>query len=202
MPDETKNPATAKKPKPPDVMLILRGNRGRQYDEQGKKRFYDMGALHEKAALEYARRMGYKGIVLNVSGSPDKNGRREHCLQTERAITRIHKDTSIKALYGFSGGGYNVRHILGRLGPEDRNRLERVVVLGVEENVTPQAQFEAETFKDKNANWTLVYRNDPKPEAPAVLPSAKDDPHMFGPEQLLWETPDPDTAKRPPARYL
>ena len=50
-------------------MLILRGNSGPNYpDESGKPHNYNRGALHELAAVEYARRKGYQGIVLDISG--------------------------------------------------------------------------------------------------------------------------------------
>src|SRR4051794_19268354 len=54
-------------------MLILRGNSGPNYpDESGKPHNYAKGALHEQAALEYARRKGYQGTVLDISGDPDR----------------------------------------------------------------------------------------------------------------------------------
>jgi hypothetical protein len=156
-------------------MLILRGNSGPNYpDESGKPHNYAKGALHEQAAVEYARRKGYQGIVLDISGDrdPHPGTTRETSPQTLLAVTTINADDSITGLYGFSGGGYNVWWILHALDPKVRSRFKLVVVLGAPER--PAAQYEARFF---GADWELVYRLDP-PQG-----------HMFGPERLLQETP-------------
>jgi ABC-type phosphate transport system ATPase subunit len=88
------------------------------------------------------------------------------------ALQEIQNDSSITALYGFSGGGYNVYHILNRLTQEQRGRLELVVVIGVEKS---KLSADALNPKKFNANWELVYRNDPPPPMT----------HIDGPRALL-----------------
>jgi hypothetical protein len=156
-------------------MLILRGNSGSNYpDESGKPHKYDKGALHELAAVEYARRKGYQGVVLDISGDRGSGKTRATSPQTLLALTTLSADDSISGLYGFSGGGYNVWWILHASGPKVLNRLKLVVVLGAPE--TPSSEYEARKF---GADWELVYKKDP-PQG-----------HMFGPDQLLLETPNP-----------
>lgn len=155
-------------------MLILRGNSGPNYpDESGKPHNYAKGALHEQSALEFARRKGYQGVVLDISGDHGSGKTRATSPQTLLALTTLGADDSITGLYGFSGGGYNVWWILRALGPKVRSRLKLVVVLGAPD--TPPSEYEARNF---GADWELVYKKDP-PQG-----------HMFGPEQLLLETPD------------
>ena len=88
------------------------------------------------------------------------------------ALQEIQNDSSITALYGFSGGGYNVYHILNRLTQELRGRLELVVVIGVEAS---KLSADALNPKRYNAHWELVYRNDPPPPLT----------HIDGPQALL-----------------
>jgi hypothetical protein len=155
-------------------MLILRGNSGANYpDESGKPHNYDRGALHEVAAVEYARRKGYQAVVLNISGDRGTGKTRAASPQTLLALTTLGADESISGLYGFSGGGYNVWWILRALGPKVLSRLKLVVVLGAPD--TPSSEYEARNF---GADWELVYKKDPSQG------------HMFGPDQLLLETPD------------
>lgn len=155
-------------------MLILRGNSGPNYpDESGKPHNYEKGALHEQAAVEFARRKGYQGIVLDISGDPGSGKNRSTSPQTLLALTTLEADDSMTGLYGFSGGGYNVWWILRALDPKARSRLTLVVVLGAPDR--PSVEYEARNF---GAAWELVYKKDP-PKG-----------HMFGPEQLLQETPD------------
>ena len=138
----------------PDVkMLILRGIAGHYAG-----RDWPRGALDEPSALEYARRRGYVGEVLDVAGAtgPDKP-------QTQMALAEFHRDPTVTALYGFSGGGYNVRHIIKALAPVERARLRLVVVLGAPNN--PSSLYKGP--------WELVYRTDP--------PGG----HMDGPRALL-----------------
>jgi hypothetical protein len=143
-------------------MLILRGITNLKYWPK-----YPNGALDEPSALEYARRRGYVGRVLNVSGETgDKSP------QTRQALREFLSDSTLTALYGFSGGGYNVYHILNRLTGEQRDRLELVVVIGVEANKLSAHALNANSF---SAHWELVYRNDPpKPQT-----------HIDGPRALL-----------------
>ena len=70
---------------------------------------------------------------------------------------------SVAALYGFSGGGYNVRWVLQSLTPVERKRIHLVVVLGAPLN-NPSLY---------RGMWELVYRLDP-PQG-----------HMAGPRALL-----------------
>jgi len=146
----------------PGTMLILRGITNLKYWPK-----YPRGALDESSALQYASRRGYTGRVLDVSGETG-----DHSPQTQRALHEFLTDPTITALYGFSGGGYNVYHILKRLTHEQRLHLEVVVVIGVEKKKLSEDALNANKF---NANWELVYRNDP----PKPLT------HIDGPRVLL-----------------
>lgn len=95
------------------VMLILRGIASAERPR---------GQLDDDAALEYARRIGYRGVVLDVAS----NGHS----QVNQAVQRIRQDQRVTALYGFSGGGYNARQIWSELKPDERQRIDRVVVIG------------------------------------------------------------------------
>jgi hypothetical protein len=90
------------------TMLILRGIAGRYAG-----RDWPRGALDEPSALEYARRRGYDGRVLDVAGATGA-----HSPQTQMALTEFRRDPKAAAIYGFSGGGYN-----GRPAPSDINVL-------------------------------------------------------------------------------
>jgi hypothetical protein len=96
------------------VMLILRGVANAQNPH---------GQLDDEAAREYARRLGYRGEVLDVAGDADGP-------QTKIALDRIHHDDKVTAIYGFSGGGYNARRIWSQLKAEERHRIGKVVVIG------------------------------------------------------------------------
>ena len=147
-------------------MLILRGITNLKYWPK-----YPHGALDEPSALQYASRRGYQGRVLDVSGETG-----DHSPQTQRAMLEFLHDPTITALYGFSGGGYNAYHILKRLTQEQRDRLELVVVIGVEANKLSEHMLNANKY---NAHWELVYRNDP----PKPLT------HIDGPRTLLAGLP-------------
>ena len=95
------------------VMLILRGIASPE-----KPR----GQLDDQSALEYARRLGYRGEVLDVAG----NG----SAQVTMALDRIRGDDKVTAIYGFSGGGYNARRIWSELNAAERERIGKVVVIG------------------------------------------------------------------------
>jgi hypothetical protein len=133
-------------------MLILRGIAGHYAG-----RDWPRGALDEPPALEYASRRGYVGQVLDVAGATGPKSP-----QTVMALAEFRRDETVTALYGFSGGGYNVRHIITALGPESA-RLRLVVVLGAPKN--PSHLYKR--------HWELVYRTDP--------PGG----HMDGPRALL-----------------
>ena len=102
-------------------MVILRGNaakEGKYPDEQGKTPAWPKGALHVKAATDYAKREGYDPIVLNVAGYPQS----QDSPQAKAALKVFMTDPSDVAFYGFSGGGYNLRHISSTWPPTSRNR--------------------------------------------------------------------------------
>jgi hypothetical protein len=139
----------------PETMLILRGIAG---TFGGKK--YPRGALDEPAALEYAKRRGYIGRVLDVSGEA-ATGSPQH----REALEAVRADPTISALYGFSGGGYNLRHVLDDLKPNERSRIKLVIVLGAPDN--PPSIYEAFGLPE------VVYRTNPG--------------HMDGPRALLGE---------------
>lgn len=94
-------------------MLILRGIASAE-----KPR----GQLDDKSALEYARRIGYRGEVLDVAGGSSE--------QARMAIERIRGDENVRAIYGFSGGGYTAKRIWSELKPDERRRIGIVVVIG------------------------------------------------------------------------
>jgi len=141
----------------PDTMLILRGIAG-----VFGGRSHPKGALDEPAALAYAAKRGYLGKVLPVSGEAY-----ERSPQVELALHEIVSDPTVTALYGFSGGGYNLRHILDSLTDKELARIKLVVVLGA-----PNAPPSAFTARSPG-NWEVVYRKDPS--------------HMDGPAMLLGE---------------
>jgi len=116
--------------------------------------------LDEPPALKYASARGYDGIVLQASGDTGQDSD-----QTIKALAAMRADPTITALYGFSGGGYNVRHVIADLTTQERARIKLVVVLGAPSN--PQSLYAGP--------WELVYRDDP----PAG--------HMAGPQALLDE---------------
>jgi hypothetical protein len=175
-------------------MLILRGNAdntGKVYpDEQGNFIAWPKGALHEEAAKEYARRKGYQPVVLDVSGESGPGS-----AQTSQALIMLRDKggDEFKALYGFSGGGYNVRWILTALKKDERKRFELIVVLGAPPTVLKDGKFvysptgspQKPAFLKSSfdgGNWDLVYQD--------FTPSSfktpkKTDGHMFLPEWLL-----------------
>jgi len=142
--------------RPPNaVMLILRGIASAEAPR---------GQLDDDSALKYARRVGYHGEVLDVASNSTVNG-----AQVTMAIDRIRHDEKVRAIYGFSGGGYNARRIYARLNRAERRRIRKIIVVG-SPGVT-KTDF---------------------PEIPDVL--VKDDPpagHMAGPKALL------DSLSRP-----
>jgi hypothetical protein len=135
------------------TMLILRGIAGHYGG-----RDWPRGALDEPPALEYAKRRGYTGRVLDVAGATGENSR-----QTQMALAEFRRDPTVAALYGFSGGGYNVLWIINALNKNERGRLRLVVVLGAPGNLPGKY----------HGPWEVVYRLDP--------PGG----HMDGPRALL-----------------
>jgi len=99
-----------------EVMLILRGVANAEYPR---------GALEDDVALEYARRGGFRGEVLDVAADYGPAS-----AQIRMALERIRRDQMVTAIYGFSGGGYNARHIWEQLGAAERERIRKVIVVG------------------------------------------------------------------------
>ena len=139
------------------TMLILRGIAG-YFD--GKD--FPRGALDEPSALAYARARGYRGEVLDVAGATGAASP-----QVRRSLERMRGGGDVAALYGFSGGGYNIRHVIAALAAHERARLRLLVVLGAPNN--PPSLY--------RGPWELIYRTDP----PAG--------HMAAPKALLAELP-------------
>src|SRR5262245_27573089 len=111
----TEQPTSDRQMSPP-VMLILRGIANGENPR---------GQLDDQSALEYARRLGFRGEVLDVAadaatGSP----------QTTMALERIRGDETVAEIYGFSGGGYNTSVIWKQLSAVERQRIRKVVVIG------------------------------------------------------------------------
>jgi hypothetical protein len=176
-------------------MLILRGNgtdkAGTYPDELGNKPAWPKGALHETAAKDYATSRGYEGVVVDEKGQPQN----QDSPQANAAVDAFHADQSVCAFYGFSGGGFNLYHILKRLAsrePQSLHRIELIVVLGAPERKKWEfmpANFNGDIGKkDKSwtdAKWEVVYRTNPKAwQMPKGLPKGLDT-HMFGPDVLL-----------------
>jgi len=151
-------------------ILILRGNPGNYADEHGNTFNYLRGALHEGPALEFVKRKGYTGKVLDVEGWASEDSK-----QTTIALDEFRRDQTVEGFYGFSAGGYNVKHILDKLTDDERGRVHLVVVLGAPKNAIDK--YWASTYGGK-ANWELFYRLDP---------AGTKGGHMFGPEELLEE---------------
>ncbi len=179
-------------------MLILRGNAsgaGTFPDEQGNKIAWPIGALHVNAATEYARRLGYEGVVLPVQGWPQS----QHSPQAKAALKAFHEDQSVTAFYGFSGGGYNLKHILDYLAanePQSLHRIDRVVVIGSPNKqggkaiylpsvYNADAKKKAKDKDGKDLDWDVVFRENPdQSQLPKGLPKGTTT-HMFGPDVLL-----------------
>lgn len=142
-------PERTREPTSRHVMLILRGIAN---DENPH------GQLDDRSAIEYAQRMGYRGEVLDVAGKTGANSP-----QVKMALDRIRRDETVTALYGFSGGGYNARLIWKELTAAERERIEKVVVIG-----SPGV-----TDSDFDSESDVLIRPDP-PEG-----------HMAGPKALL-----------------
>jgi hypothetical protein len=173
-------------------MVILRGNDyldGKSYpDESGKMVTWPLGALHVQAATDYAKQRGYEGIVLDLPGRPQS----DHSPQSKKTLELIRGDTQVRALYGFSGGGYNVRHILKYLKHHEPTLLDQialVVVLGSPNKYGNDKIYKA-SYYDCKPGWELVFRcNPPRSLLPKGLP--KNTPaHMFGPDVLLAGWPE------------
>lgn len=132
-----------------DKMLILRGIAAENAPR---------GQLDDESAKALARKLGYAPEVLDVAADiPSEK------TQIQMALERIRGDKNVKAIYGFSGGGYNAQTIWAQLTPEQRGRINKIVVVG-SPGITPSA-FPGST--------DVVVQDDP-PEG-----------HMAGPKVLL-----------------
>lgn len=186
-------------------MYILRGNAaeaGTYPDEQGNKIAWPIGALHVHAATVFAQCLGYVAVVLPVQGWPQS----QHSPQAKAALKAFHDDDPLETgFYGFSGGGYNVRHVLEYLAENEAQYLYRirdVVVLGAPNKAGGGSVYEADNYiatakaQAKHhkgwmdidwgkIHWDVTFRLNPdRSQMPPGLP--KDlETHMFGPEVLL-----------------
>ena len=149
---------TSRQARPSGVMLILRGIANSEHPR---------GQLDDQPALEYARRAGFQGEVLDVAGDTGADSP-----QVKMALERIRRDDTVKAIYGFSGGGYNARLIWKELTAAERERVRKVIVIGSPE--VAKADFPESS--------DVLIRADP-PEG-----------HLAGPKVLL-ESLDP--ARQP-----
>jgi hypothetical protein len=131
------------------VMLILRGTANSENPR---------GQLDDESALEYARRLGFQGEVLDVAGKTGADSP-----QVTMALERIRRDETVTAMYGFSGGGYNARAIWKELTAAERERIRNIIVVG-----SP-----AVAKADFPGNAEVLIKPDP-PEG-----------HMAGPKVLL-----------------
>ena len=144
--------------RPSGVMLILRGIANSEHPR---------GQLDDESALEYARRAGFQGEVLDLAGDTGADSP-----QVKMALERIRRDDTVTAIYGFSGGGYNARQIWKELTAAERERVRKVIVIGSPE--VAKADFPESS--------DVLIRADP-PEG-----------HLAGPKVLL-ESLDP--ARQP-----
>jgi hypothetical protein len=106
-------------------MVILRGNSspaGTYPDEKGEKIAWPSGASHAEAAREFARRLRYIPDLLEIPGEEQS----EHSRQAKAALKKFLGDEDYTAFYGFSGGGYNLRHILNYLASNNPETLRRI----------------------------------------------------------------------------
>ena len=86
--------------------------------------------------------------MLDVAGATGANSP-----QTQMALAEFHRDPAVTALYGFSGGGYNLKHVLDFLAshkPEPLHRIELVVVIGSPNKVGGKSIYLPSFFQQ---NW-------------------------------------------------
>ena len=141
------------------VMLILRGVANSENPR---------GQLDDPSALEYARRLRFRGEVLDVAGNTGADSP-----QVMMALERIRRDETVTAIYGFSGGGYNARMIWKKLAAAERERLHKVIVIGAPE----------------------VARDDFPGTSDVLIKADPPEGHMAGPKVLL-ESLDPERETR------
>jgi hypothetical protein len=205
-------------------MVILRGTSdpsgaNKFPDEFGKPAKWPIGALHVQAAEDYARKRGYEPKTLGLEGQQSgyKGKQVREFLKLFAGLTLGHKsyeidmeftpDLDIHALYGFSGGAYNVYWILNFLAenqPDDLQRINLVVVLGLDKANARKADYAWPKYQviarkhrvhsatwDQNKwknGWETIYHTDPdRSLLPTTLPKEIRDKvktHMFGPDVL------------------
>lgn len=170
-------------------MLLLRGIGG-----HFEGRDWPQGAMHDEPALEYARRLGYESVLVAARRGPSDEWTGPRAGQTSDAMSEFRSLPNCRALYGFSGGGYNVYWMLDAMTRTERDRLELVVVIGA-----PQRSASSLLALLGGDDRRLVYRRDPSLRG-----------HMFGPDALLAElgpervptlappTSTPGSPARPP----
>jgi hypothetical protein len=173
-------------------MVILRGNAdlsGKSYpDENGKMIKWPVGALHVQAAKDYAKQRDYEPVVFDIAGHPQS----QHSPQSKATLELLRKDADVHALYGFSGGGDNVRHILKALSdnePALLGQIRLVVVIGSPNKYGNDKLYKPALY-GKQAGWELVFRCNP---TRALMPNGLDkklSTHMFGPDVLLAGWPE------------
>lgn len=98
---------------PNGTMLILRGIAA---DNAPK------GQLDDEAAKQYAQRMGYAGKILDVAGATGE--------QINLTLDEVRNHRNVRALYGFSGGGFALVNVWNLMTPEERGRISKLVVIG------------------------------------------------------------------------
>ena len=118
--------------------------------------------------------------MLDVRGQPQS----QTSPQAIAALKKFGEDPAVSAFYGFSGGGYNMRHILQYLAESDPYSLQRidlVVILGsplqpkenylpVLYNVTARRKVQPKPWTE--ANWDVIYKTNPPVLAmPSGLPN-------------------------------
>jgi hypothetical protein len=107
----------------PDKMLILSG----LIDTIPPSGHPDpRGLLDRKSADAYAATRGYVPVELDVSDHFAGLKSR----QVLAALTKFRLDKDISAIYGFSGGAYNLPHVIRRLTSEEKKRIRLVVAIG------------------------------------------------------------------------
>ena len=102
-------------------MVILRGNSakaGKYPDEQGKTPAWPKGALHVKAATDYAEREGYEPIVLDVPGQPQSR----QSPQAKAALKAFHDDKRFARSMDFPAAATICGTFSSTSPPPSRNR--------------------------------------------------------------------------------
>jgi hypothetical protein len=161
-----------------DIMIIMRGNSDpsgklKYKDENGNPAKWEKGALHVQPAKDYAILMGFKPKVLAARGdNTDSDHNRAKSEGTQMALECFRLHNSITAFYGFSGGGFNLWHILHLMSKAERNRVKLAAVVGV----------------DVTGKWATSesdYRFEGGPQVVDFMGNSPDIDHMFLPEEFL-----------------